>query len=232
MKNFKNIITNTCKLLIHKNILSTTLFSLALSFLLVGILLLSFWNIFPSVNWPRIILGGWYDSFLHMVWSFLISSLFFFLYPPTCTLISGLFLDKIVEKSFTEINKGKNVYFFGSNYFGGIYAGLKILIYSALIFIMVIILKLFFISNILIVLMIQFFANSYIIGKEYYEIVAVKVLPKNEIYIVKRKYFLDIFLIGILSNFIFLIPFLNLIAPIKITIIMTLRVNMMSNKLK
>lgn len=231
IRELKIITFRSCKLLIEKSILSTTIVSLVLSLLLVGIFILSFWNLIPAITWPRLIFGGFYDSFLNMVWTFLISSLFFFLYPPVCTLVCGFFLDKVVEKAFNKTSKEK-VDFYESNQFSGIFAGVKILIYSSLIFFAILILKLFFLSSTIVVLFIQFLANSYIIGKEYYEIVANKFFEKKEIGSFRRKNFLKIFFVGILSNIIFLIPILNLIAPIKVTIFMTLQISFLKNNLK
>ena len=231
MKDFKSIILISFKLLLSRGILSTTVISLVLSFFLVGIMILSFWNLFPSITWPRLILGGWYDSIISSVWSFLISSIFFFLYPPTCTLLSGLFLDRIVEKTYLHINKKVGTKFFSSNYLNGILAGLKILVYSSIIFILILILKIFFISSTLLVLVIQFLATSYVVGREYYDIVAVKIFPRDKFKTFKRSNFLYIFILGIIGNLIFLIPLLNLIAPIKITVMMTLKLDLLNKKL-
>lgn len=230
MKDFKSIILTSFKLLLSKGILSTTVISLVLSFFLVGIMILSFWNLFPSITWPRLILGEWYDSIISSVWSFLISSIFFFLYPPTCTLLSGLFLDRIVEKTYLHINKKVGTTFFSSNYLSGILAGLKILLYSSIIFILILILKIFFISSTFLVLIIQFLATSYVVGREYYDVVAVKIFPRDKFKTFKRANFLYIFILGIIGNLIFLIPLLNLIAPIKITVMMTLKVDLLNKK--
>ena len=230
MKDFKSIILTSFKLLLSKGILSTTVISLVLSFFLVGIMILSFWNLFPSITWPRLILGEWYDSIISSVWSFLISSIFFFLYPPTCTLLSGLFLDRIVEKTYLHINKKVGTTFFSSNYLSGILAGLKILLYSSIIFILILILKIFFISSTFLVLIIQFLATSYVVGREYYDVVAVKIFPRDKFKTFKRANFLYIFILGIIGNLIFLIPLLNLIAPIKITVMMTLKADLLNKK--
>lgn len=232
MLELKRMIFSSFRLLVSKGVLSTTIISLVLSFLLVSIFVFSFWNLFPSISWARIILGSWYDSFMNMIWSFLISSLFFFLYPPTCTLVSGLFLDKIVEKVYLQINNKGSISFLNNSYFSGIMAGFKILIFSTFIFIFILLLKIFFISNIYVVLAIQFLATSYIIGKEYYEIVAIKLFPKNELKTFKHNNFLSILSIGIISNLIFLIPILNLIAPIKITVLMTLKIDALKKRLE
>ena len=66
-----------------------------------------------------------------------------------------------------------------------------------------------------------FLASGFIIGKEYYEIVALKIFTYEKISLFRKKNFLALNIIGCFCSLLFMIPFLNLIAPILSIIIIT-----------
>ena len=60
--------------------------------------------------------------------------------------------------------------------------------------------------------------NGYFIGKEYFELVAIRRLESNEIIEFRAKNYKRLYLGGLLCSLIFFIPILNLVAPAFTTI--------------
>ena len=75
--------------------------------------------------------------------------------------------------------------------------------------------------NIYITICLQLLASGYILGKEYYEIVALQIFSYDTIRLFRKKNFLIINIFGIICTFFFLFPLVNLIAPIISIIIIT-----------
>jgi len=219
---YKKIILFSFKSLLNKNILKLTLMSLFLSFIILSILLYSFWNAFPSIAWIKVVFWGFFDDILNSIWFFLISSLFILLYPPLSTIVSGFYLDPVSHKVNLILG---NKYEENSSHISGVIAGIRILGLSSIFFILILLLKWLLISNIYLVIFIQFLASAYIIGKEFYEIVALRIFSYEKISLFRKKNFLVLNIMGILCSLLFLIPLINLIAPILSTILMTTTVN-------
>ena len=219
---YKKIILFSFKSLLNKNILKLTLVSLFLSFIILSILLYSFWNAFPSIAWIKVIFWGFFDDILNSIWFFLISTLFILLYPPLSTIVSGFYLDPVSHKVNLILG---NKYEENSSHISGVIAGIRILGLSSIFFILILLLKWLLISNIYFVIFIQFLASGYIIGKEFYEIVALRIFSYEKISLFRKKNFLVLNIMGILCSLLFLIPLINLIAPILSTILMTTTVN-------
>ena len=176
-----------------------------LSFAILSCVLFAFWNAFPSIQWIKVIFWGVFDDILNSIWIFIISTLFILLYPPLSTIISGFYLDPISHK--TNLLLG-NKYMDNSSHISGIIAGIRILGLSTLIFILILLLKWTLISNIYLVIFLQFLASGYIIGKEYYEIVALKIFTYEKISLFRKKNFLALNIIGSFCSLLFVIPFL------------------------
>ena len=219
---YKKIILFSFKSLLNKNILKLTLVSLFLSFIILSILLYSFWNAFPSIAWIKVVFWGFFDDILNSIWLFLISTLFILLYPPLSTIVSGFYLDPVSHKVNLILG---NKYEENSSHISGVIAGIRILGLSSIFFILILLLKWLLISNIYLVIFIQFLASGYIIGKEFYEIVALRIFSYEKISLFRKKIFLVLNVMGILCSLLFLIPLINLIAPILSTILMTTTVN-------
>ena len=215
---YKEIILFSVKALFHKSIFKLSIISLLFSFVILSCVLFAFWNAFPSIHWIKVIFQGVFDDILNSIWVFIISTLFILLYPPLSTIISGFCLDPISHK--VNILLG-NKYKDNSSHISGIIAGIRILGLSTLIFILILFLKWTFLSNIYLVIFLQFLASGFIIGKEYYEIVALKIFTYEKISLFRKKNFLVINIIGCFCSLLFMIPFLNLIAPILSIIIIT-----------
>ena len=225
MKNLKIIFIQSFSLLFSKKILYTTIFSFLLSTILLGILISCFWNFLPTLNWAKALFFGLYNYLFNQFWIFIISSTFIYLFPPVSTIISGFFLERVVDYVNIGLGSNKEFKLDGDGFLGGIIVGVRILGYSTIIFILILIFKWFVFSSIFFSILIQFIASSFIIGKEYYEIVALKYFDVVDSKRFKRRNFINIYIIGMCCNLIFLIPILNLIAPILCTIMMTLRFN-------
>jgi|TARA_Y100001968_G_scaffold317922_1_gene347506 CysZ protein len=220
MKNsdYKNIIFFSFKALLHRSILKLTIISMFLSFAILASVLYAFWNAFPSIEWIKLIFWGFFDDLLNSIWIFIISTLFILLYPPLSTIISGFYLDPISHK--VNLLLGNN-YIDKSSHVAGIITGIRILGLSIIFFFLILLLKWSLISNIYLALLIQLVASGYILGKEYYEVVALKIFTYEKISLFRKKNFLILNIVGVFCSFLFMIPILNLIAPILSIILMT-----------
>ena len=183
---YKKIFFFSIKALFHKSILKLTIISLLLSLIILSSVLFAFWNAFPSINWIKIIFWGFFDDILNTIWIFIISTLFILLYPPLSTIINGFFLDPISHK--VNLLLGKN-YPDNASYITGVLTGIRILGLSTLLFLLDLLLKWTLISNIFILIFIQFLASGYILGKEFYEIVALKTFSYDKISLFRKKNF-------------------------------------------
>ncbi len=218
LSEYKEVLFFSFKLLFHKSILKLTFISLLLSLLILSSLLFAFWNAVPSVSWAKVLFLGALDKVLNSIWIFIISSLFVFLYPPLSTIVSGFFLESISNKTQKVLG---NSYKSNVSFLGGVIAGVRILGLTTLIFILIILLKIIFSLNIYITIFMQILAAGYILGKEYYEIIALQVFSYDTIRLFRKKNFLVINIGGLICTFFFLLPILNLLAPIISIIIMT-----------
>ena len=227
ISNYKNIIFFSIKALLHKSIIKTSVISLLCSLVLLIIFLYSFWNAIPSLPWLKVIFWGVFDNLLNSIWVFIMSSLFIFLYPPLSTIVSGFFLETISDKTNDLLGNNYNN---DTTHITGIIAGIRILGLSTVIFLLIIFLKVFFISSFFIIILFQLLASGYILGKEYYEIVALKIFSYEKVSLFRKKNFVVITIFGMLCSLLFMIPILNLIAPNLTIIIMTSLVDKLNKK--
>ena len=133
--------------------------------LLVILIFFYFWSLAPSLTWIQIILGTFYNRILEVFWKFIIFSILIFLIPPFFSIIVSFFLDNIVEEVYSVASKNKNKNLKSLSYLSGIVVSIKIFLYTLLIFLLIIFLKLFLFSNNLVILSLQFVLSSYIIAK-------------------------------------------------------------------
>ena len=201
-------------LLKNKNILKIIFLSFLFAILLVAIIFFYFWNLAPSLSWAQIILGSFYDDMLKIFWKFVIFSVLIFLIPPFFSIIVSFFLDDIVEEVYFTVSKNKNVELKTLSYLSGIIISIKIFLYALVIFLLIIFLKVFIISNNLLILSIQFLLSSYVIAKEYGELITYKLCIRNPNLVSNIKN-------GLLCNILFCLPIINIIAPVLTTVIIT-----------
>ena len=214
MNNFKKTLLRYIRLLKNKKILKIIFLSFLFAILLVILIFFYFWSLAPSLTWIQIILGSFYDRVLEAFWKFIIFSILIFLIPPFFSIIVSFFLDNIVEEVYLVASKNKNKNLKSLSYLSGIIVSIKIFLYALIIFLLVVFLKLFFISNNLVILSIQFVLSSYIIAKEYGELITYKLCIRNPHFVNNIKN-------GLICNILFCLPVINIIAPVLTTVIIT-----------
>ena len=227
ISDYKKIFYFSFKALLHKSILKISIVSLLFSLIILITILYTFWSAFPSLPWIKFLFWGVLDNLLNSVWMFIISSLFIFVYPSLSTLVSGFFLESISDKTNKLLG---NTYENATTHLGGIIAGIRILGLSMLAFFIVILFKWTIVSNFFIVLVFQLLITGYILGKEYYEIVALKNFSYEKVRLFRKKNFSILTIFGMLCSLLFMIPILNLIAPNLTIIIMTILVDKLNEK--
>ena len=211
---FRESLLGYLKLLKNKKILKIILLSFLFAILLVIFIFFYFWSLAPSLTWVQIILGSIYDRMLEVFWKFIIFSILIFLIPPFFSIIVSFFLDNIVEEVYFVASKNKNKNLKSLSYLSGIIVSIKIFLYALIIFMLIIFLKLFLFSNNLVILSIQFVLSSYIIAKEYGELITYKLCIRNPRLVNNIKN-------GLICNILFCVPVINIIAPVLTTVIIT-----------
>jgi len=214
MNNSKKSLLSYIRLLKNKKILKIIFLSFLLAILLVILIFFYFWSLAPSLTWVQIILGTFYNRILEVFWKFIIFSILIFLIPPFFSIIVSFFLDNIVEEVYSVASKNKNKNLKSLSYLSGIVVSIKIFLYTLLIFLLIIFLKLFLFSNNLVILSLQFVLSSYIIAKEYGEMITYKLCIRNPSFVNNIKN-------GLICNILFCVPVINIIAPVLTTIIIT-----------
>ena len=214
MNNFKKSLLSNIRLLKNKKILKIIFLSFLFAILLVILIFFYFWSLAPSLTWIQIILGTFYNRILEVFWKFIIFSILIFLIPPFFSIIVSFFLDNIVEEVYSVASKNKNKNLKSLSYLSGIVVSIKIFLYTLIIFLLIIFLKLFLFSNNLVILGIQFVLSSYIIAKEYGEMITYKLCIRNPSLFNNIKN-------GLICNILFCVPVINIIAPVLTTIIIT-----------
>ena len=141
-------------------------------------------------------------------------SFLIFLIPPLFYIIVSFFLDSIVEAVYLTLSKKRTLKLKSLSYFSGIIVSIKILLYTSFIFLFVILLKIFFISNNYLILIIQFLLSSFMICKEYSNLICFKFSIRNPDLLSNIKN-------GAICNILFSIPIVGFVAPILTTIIIT-----------
>ena len=214
MNNSKKSLLSYIRLLKNKKILKIIFLSFLFAILLVILIFFYFWSLAPSLTWIQIILGTFYNRILEVFWKFIIFSILIFLIPPFFSIIVSFFLDNIVEEVYFVASKNKNKSLKSLSYLSGIVVSIKIFLYALLIFLLIIFLKLFLFSNNLVILSIQFVLSSYIIAKEYGELITYKLCIRNPSFVNNIKN-------GLICNILFCVPVINIIAPILTTVVIT-----------
>lgn len=214
MSKLKKFFSEYFPVLKNRTILKIIILSFFLSFLLVGIIIYYLWNIAPSLTWIHIIIGNYYYDLVKVFWDFIIFSFLIFLIPPLFYIIVSFFLDSIVEAVYLTLSKKRTLKLKSLSYFSGIIVSIKIFLYTSFIFLFVILLKVFFISNNYLILIIQFLLSSFMICKEYSNLICFKFSIRNPDLLSNIKN-------GAICNILFSIPIVGFVAPILTTIIIT-----------
>jgi CysZ protein len=139
-----------------------------------------------------------------------------FLIAPVTSLVAGFFLDDLAGVVEREVDPagppGKNLPVGVAALFSLRFAGLSILVN-------LIALALLFAPGINIVAFLG--ANGYLLGREYFELAAMRFRPAAEARAMRQHYSLRIFLAGLIVAGFLAIPILNLCTPLFATALMT-----------
>jgi len=157
---------------------------------------------FTHFSWP------WADRLVEIGTGLALMVAFFFLMSPVTAAFAGLFLDRIAEKV-------EERHYPWDPHGTPLPAGRAILI-SIQFFIVVLLVN-------LAVLPMVFFgvgafvlvaANAYLIGREYFEMVAMRHMPVEEAKILRKENSPTVFIAALLPAMMSLVPFLNLAVPL------------------
>ena len=214
MNDLKYYLIEYLSLLRNRNILKIVFLSFLFATFIVVSIFFYIWNLAPTFSWLQFLMGSFYNDIIKVFWKFIIFSILIFLIPPLFSVIVSFFLDDIVEEVYLIVtNKYKKI-LKTLSFLSGIIVSIKIFIYVFVIFLLVIFLKIFFVSNNYLIHIIQFILTSYIIAKEYGELITYKLSIRNPGFQTNLKN-------GIICNILFILPIINIIAPILTTIIIT-----------
>lgn len=135
--------------------------------------------------------------------------LLFMFYPAISTIIAGLFLDKVAdaveEKHYPKLGDIQNI-----SLLTVILMTFRLL--AVTIVLNLLALPLYFIP---IVNMVVFYGlNGYLIGREYYELIAQRRLPASDIRSFRKQKMKGYFIFGVVATFLMTVPFVNLLMPV------------------
>ena len=159
--------------------------------------------------------ADWLDTIIEILSNLIVVVILIPLVLPVTTLVAGLFLERIAaeveEKDYPQDETGRDQPFFAS-------------IVTALRFTLVLIafnlvaLPFYFIP---IANVVVFWGmNGYLVGREYFELVALRHHDEKDTKALRRTYFLSVFVAGIVIAAFATVPILNLFAPVFGTVFM------------
>ena len=204
--------------LLAKPIILRSILSIIISLIICLIIILYVWNLSPNLGYLGSFIRMMFTSFYISFWYKIASTIFIIFYPSIITIIIGFFLDGIansVEKKHYPNLMSEN----SEGFLSGSIAGIRMFGWNILILIILtpisLILSNAFISYFLILL-----ATGYVIGKEYYEIVAHRIMSIEDAKYFRKKYHLNYWIYGVASVCLFMIPIINFVTPIFVTCFM------------
>lgn len=184
--------------------------------------------------WPEGMITGidWVDGYLHDWgvgdWAIIAMAgpamiiVSYFLFPPIATAVMGLMNDDIVdavEDEYYPHNKATRKAKVVEAFLGALKLALTIIFMNLLALIPYLILL--FLSGGIGTLLLYLVMNGYLIGREYMEMVAIRHMPAREIKNFRKRHHSKFMTGGVLIVAMFLVPFLNIAAPIIGASIMT-----------
>lgn len=142
----------------------------------------------------------------------------FFLFPVAISLLIGLFLDSVARaveaRHYPDLPKAKGV-----GLFAGLMATLRFLGKAVLLNVLLLVF-------LLVPLLTPIYpfawtaAHAYLLGREYFEMVALRRLDVHATFVLRRRHRLQIVAGGLAAVVMFALPVVNLIAPIVVTMAM------------
>jgi uncharacterized protein involved in cysteine biosynthesis len=171
------------------------------------------WASLPIIGDAAQWLGEWFDVLGGIGLAGLIGLLTYFLFPPVMTAIVGLFLEDICEavegKHYPRLGQAR-----GQTVTEAVFSGIRFL--GIVVLINLIAFPAYI--TLLIVLgagaALYYAVNGYLVGREFYEVVALRRLKPHRAEQLRRRHKGRITLFGILFVFLMTVPILNLIAPV------------------
>jgi CysZ protein len=189
----------------------------------IGVLTVSFWllpdSFVVAVDWLPDWLNSWLSTALEWIAQFGVFAIMVVLFPAISTLFISIFLDDIAdaveERHYPNEPTGssldvKSAFIIGLQ-FALVVIGLNILVlpfYLLMIWLPIINVVIFY------------GLNGYLLGREYYELVALRHLPGPAAKSLRRNNRGPVFIAGVIITFALTIPVVNLLAPIFATAMM------------
>jgi CysZ protein len=178
--------------------------------LLVLLIVAVEWTFSHFVQWP-----GWIETTIEWLGGLALVAGSIFLIPPVTSLIAGLYLDDIaaeVEKTHYPTDPpGRELPVLQS-------IGLALRFFFIVLLVNILALFLLLIPG---VNLIAFYVgNGYLLGREYFELAAMRHMPPGEVKRLRQEHRLTVFLCGLIIAGVASVPILNLITPIFATAFM------------
>jgi CysZ protein len=178
--------------------------------LLVLLIIAVEWTFSHFVQWP-----GWIETTIEWLGGLALVAGSIFLIPPVTSLIAGLYLDDIaaeVEKTHYPADPpGRELPVLQS-------IGLALRFFFIVLLVNIVALFLLLIPG---VNLIAFYVgNGYLLGREYFELAAMRHMPPGEAKRLRQEHRLTVFLCGLIIAGVASVPILNLITPIFATAFM------------
>ncbi len=137
----------------------------------------------------------------------------YIVFPGLVTMVMGFLTDKIadaVEEEYYPNRKGMRKVALGDVIFGALKLTLLVILVNIIAFVPYVVLLFTGIGTLLLFVMV----NGFLLGREYFEMVAIRHMPAREVNRMRRLYGGKIFMGGAMIAALFAVPFLNLLAPI------------------
>lgn len=157
---------------------------------------------FTNFSWP------WADGLVGLGTGLVLLVAFFFLMSPVTAAFAGLFLDRIAEK---VEEKHYPLDPPGSPLPAG-----KAILMAIQFFVVVLLVNLAVLPTVFFGFgaFVLIAANAYLIGREYFEMVAMRHMPVEEAKILRKENSPAIFVAALLPAFMSIVPFVNLVVPL------------------
>lgn len=146
----------------------------------------------------------------------------YFLFPPVAVVVMGIFLDKIVhavEEEYYPGNMATRHVGLSESVVGGLRLALLMILLNLLALIPYIVLL--FTTGGIGTMILYLAINGYLLGRENFELVASGHMDIKEVRIQRKRFQSKIFTSGVLISAMFIVPFVNILAPIVATAFMT-----------
>ncbi len=145
--------------------------------------------------------------------------IFYFLFPAVSTMVMSLFLDdiaKAVEDKYYPENRAMRKISIGEEFMLSARFGLTVIGFNILALPVYVILSVTGVGGFIVF----FLLNSYLLGREYFELIAIRHFLTEDVKHIRRKRRDKVLLAGAIITGLFLVPVVNLAAPIIATALM------------